>query len=176
MSYYFNNVYPTIDYDATVDGITTRIQDIFVRVIARKSVTERDVLFQKFRILDEETPESVSDSIYGSPKYYWIILLTNKIYDRYYEWPMSDRNLRRFVGDKYANPDAVHHYEISQSSGDTNTKITVELADQPTAYSVSNYEYEIELNDNRKDIRVLDPVHFPRFVNDYMELIKETIL
>ena len=174
--YYFNNIYPTIDYDATGDGITTKIQDILVRVIAKKSITERSVLFQKYTVREEESPEILAYKTYGSAQYYWVILLTNKIYDRYYEWPMSDRNLRRFVGDKYANPDAVHHYEISQSSGDTNTKITVELADEPTAYSVSNYEYEIELNDNRKNIRVLDPVHFPRFVNDYMELIKETIL
>jgi len=176
MSYYFNNIYPTIDYDATGDGITTRIQDIFVRVIAKKSVTERNVLFQKYTIHEEETPESIANDIYGSSQYYWVVLLTNKIYDRYYEWPMTDRILRKYVGDKYTNPNAAHHYEISQSSGDTNTKIKVELADEPTATPVTNYEYEIELNDARKDIKILEPSYFTIFTHDYLKLIKETTL
>jgi len=173
---YFNNIYPTINYDPTGDGITTKIQDIFVRVIAKKSVTERNVLFQKYTVKEHESPEILADRLYGGAKYYWVILLTNKIYDRYYEWPMTDRNLKRYVADKYVNPNAAHHYEISQSSGDTNTKIKVELADEPTASPVTNYEYEIELNDIRKDIKILAPSYFSQFINDYLNLIKETTL
>ncbi len=89
---------------------------------------------------------------------------------------MTERILKKYISDKYDNPNAVHHYKISQSSWDTNTKITVELADEPTAYGVSNYEYEVELNDARKEIRILEPVYFSQFANEYLDLIKETAL
>ena len=176
MTAYFNNVYPKIDYDPTGSGITTKVQDILIRVIARKSVTERNVLFQKYTIRDEESPELLAADFYGDPQLYWVIMLTNKLYDRYYEWPMTERVLRKYVADKYADPNAIHHYEISQSSGDTNTKITVELSDEPTATPITNYEHEIYLNEARREIKLLDPVYFDSFVEDYMELIKETSL
>lgn len=176
MSTYFNSIYPKIDYDPTGSGVTTKIQDIFIRVIARKSVTERNVLFQKYTVRDEETPEFLAEDFYGDPQLYWAIMLTNKIFDRYYEWPMSERVLRKYVSDKYADPNAIHHYEISQSSGDTNTKIKVELADEPTATPITNYEYEIYLNNERREINVLDPIYFSQFVSEYMGLIKETTL
>ena len=94
MSYYFNSVYPTIDYDPSGNGITTKIQDIFIRVVARKEVMERNVLFSKYTVKDAESPEMLARKVYGSVKYYWVILLTNKIFDRYYEWPMTERNLK----------------------------------------------------------------------------------
>ena len=176
MSYYFNSVYPTIDYDPSGNGITTKIQDIFIRVIARKEVMERNVLFSKYTVKDAESPEMLAKKVYGSVKYYWVILLTNKIFDRYYEWPMTERNLKKYISDKYENPAAIHHYEISQFSGDTNTKIKVELADEPTASAISNYEYEVYLNDLRKEIKILDRAFLSQFEDEYLDLIKESTL
>ena len=71
-----------------------------------------------------------------------LVLMLNQYYDRYYDWPMTQRNLQAYVISKYTNPDGIHHYEISQKSGNTNTKIKVELADEPSATSVTNYGYE----------------------------------
>jgi len=173
---YFNSIYPKIDYDPTGNGITTRVQDIFTRVIARESVLNRSLMFQKYTVRDGENPEILANDFYGNAKFYWVILLSNKLYDRYYEWPMTESMLRKYVSDKYANPNAIHHYEISQSSGDTNTKIKVELADEPTATPITNYEHEIELNNVRREIKILEPAYFSQFVSDYMELIKETTL
>ena len=38
---------------------------------------------------------------------------------------MYEQQFNTYVNEKYDNPDGVHHYEISQSSGDTRTKIEV---------------------------------------------------
>ena len=38
---------------------------------------------------------------------------------------MYEQQFNTYLNEKYDNPDGVHHYEISQSSGDTTTKIEV---------------------------------------------------
>ena len=133
----FTKLYPTIEYDPTGSGNTTKIQDILTRIIARDKIINRAVLFSKYIVKEFDTPESVSFEFYGNVKYYWTILMINKYYDRYYDWPLTERNLQKYVDNKYADPYAVHHYEISQASGNTTTKIKVELADEPSATPVS---------------------------------------
>ena len=172
---YFNNLYPTLQYDPTGDGIFTTVQDILTRVIVRKEVSERNVLFTKYNIMEADTPETLSVNFYGDVKYYWVLLLLNQYYDRYYEWPMTIQNLQKFIIDKYADPNAIHHYETSQKSGNTTTKIRVELADEPTATAVLNFEYEFEKNENRKSIKILHKDYLYTFITEYNALLQPTV-
>ena len=48
-----------------------------------------------------------------------MVLLINNVTDRYHDWPMSEQQFSTYVNEKYSNPDGIHHYEISQESGDT---------------------------------------------------------
>ena len=132
---YFHN-FPTIAYDATGNKIFQTVSDILTRIVARAQVKTRDVLFTKHQILEGESPESLAFNYYGRAEYHWIILMLNQYYDRYYDWPMTQRDLQAYVISKYANPDGINHYEISQKSGNTNTKIWVELTDEPSATAV----------------------------------------
>ena len=68
---------------------------------------------------------------------------------------------------KYTDVNAIHHYEIAQSSGDTNTKIHVE-SDTVGATAITNYEYEEALNDTKKQIRLLDPVYVGQITSDFV--------
>jgi hypothetical protein len=98
--------------------------------------------------------------------------MLNQYYDRYYDWPMTQRDLQAYVISKYTNPDGIHHYEISQKSGNTNTKIRVELADEPSATSVTNFEYEAEENENRKEIKLLDAAYLTAFISEFKLLVQ----
>ncbi len=80
---------------------------------------------------------------------------------------MSINTLQKYVSDKYANPNDIHHYETPQSSGNTTTNIRVEVADVPTATAVTNYEYEQNLNDARKQIKILQPGYLGQFLEDF---------
>ena len=168
---FFTQTYPKIPYDPTGNKIFTLVQDILTRVIVRKEVSDRKVLFSKYTVRDTDTPESLAVELYVSAKHTWVLLMLNKYYDRYYEWPMTQRDLHKYILDKYSNPDAINHYEISQESGDTQIKIKVELADHPTATPITNYEYETNLNDARKEIRILKRQYLQTFITDYNELI-----
>ena len=168
---YFEN-FPTISYDVTGNKIYQTVSDILTRVVARTEVKTRDVLFTKYTVMENETPESVAFDYYGRSQYHWIILMLNQYYDRYYDWPMSQRNLQAYVLSKYSDANGIHHYEISQKSGNTNTKIKVELVDEPAATSVTNFVYESELNQNRKQIRLLDGAYLTSFISEYKLVVQ----
>lgn len=168
---YFQN-FPTIAYDPTGNKTYQTVSDILIRVVAKAEVKTRDVLFTKYQIMENETPESVAYHYYGKAEYHWIILMLNQYYDRYYDWPMSQRNLQAYVLSKYSNADGIHHYEISQKSGNTNTKIKVELADEPSATPVTNFLYEADLNENRKRIKLLDGSYLTSFISEFKTVLQ----
>ena len=97
---YFNSIFPKIKYDPTGNGNPIEIQDILTRIVTRKNVASRNVLFAKHAVTDSETPESLSLEYYGTIKHYWVNLMINKYYDRYYDWPLTERNLQKYVNDK----------------------------------------------------------------------------
>ena len=45
---FFTQTYPKIPYDPTGNKIYTLVQDILTRVIVRKEVSDRKVLFSKY--------------------------------------------------------------------------------------------------------------------------------
>jgi hypothetical protein len=168
---YFLN-FPTIAYDATGNKTYQTVSDILIRIVAKAEVKTRDTLFTKYIIKENETPESVAFNYYGSAQFHWIVLMLNQYYDRYYDWPMSQRNLQAYVLSKYSDANSIHHYEISQKSGNTNTKIKVELADEPGATPITNFLYEAELNQNRKEIRLLNSHYVTIFSNEFKNLTR----
>ena len=80
---------------------------------------------------------------------------------------MSVQRFEEFVKDKYANPQAIHHYEITQTSGDTTETIDVGMntVDYPSATPISNYTYEDRLQEKKRQIRLIQP----RFISTIVE-------
>jgi hypothetical protein len=93
MSYF--NKFPLIEY--TFDsGKTTKIGvDILKRVGFKESIKNTIELFSEYEIIDGETPEMVSNKIYGDPSLHWVIMLMNDIVNPYYDWPLSTRVLNK---------------------------------------------------------------------------------
>ena len=166
---YFND-FPTIDYDCTGDGITEKIQDITTRVAVRKWIREIGPLFSKYDVSDGETPEMVAATVYGNVNNHWVVLIFNEITNTYYGWPLSRRKFDAFVNNKYANPNATHHYEITQSSGNQAKKIKV-MSTVAGATAVTNIEYEQAIQDNKKQIRLLKPTYLGQFKAEFLELL-----
>ena len=106
-------------YDLKGDGKDKLVVDLMTRVKVREKIIDEASLYDKYDVPSGERPEDTSFKHFGSAQYHWIILLTNSITDVYYDWPMSDQDFETFIRDKYANPDAIHHYEVTQSSGKT---------------------------------------------------------
>ena len=96
----------------------------------------------------------------------------NEILDSYYGWPLGVQDFERFIADKYVDPNAIHHYEIPQTSGNTRIKIKVEST-VPNAVAVTNLEYEADLNEKKMQIRVLKPQFLNQFVREFTDLVRE---
>ena len=112
----------------------------------------------------------VAATVYGSVHDHWVVLLFNQISNTYYGWPLSNRNFYAFVDNKYENPEATHHYEITQSSGNQRVKINV-MSTVAGATAVTNLEYEQAIQDEKKQIRILKPLYLSQFKSEFLELL-----
>ena len=173
---YFDDNFPVIPYDSVGDYKFKDVTNLLRRVALRARVRTNVLLYDTYDVKSGETPESLSHRLYGDSEYHWIIMLVNDITDRYHDWPMSEGQFQQYMKDKYSNPDAIHHYEISQESGDTDIKINIGTSntDYPTATAITNYEHEQKLQDDRRKIRLLDPSFISQFVTEYQSLMSES--
>ena len=108
---------------------------------------------------------------------HWTILLANNFVDYYEDWPMSVQRFEEFVKEKYANPQAIHHYEITQTSGNTTETIDVGMntVEYPSATPISNYTYEDRLQEKKRQIRLIQPRFIPTIVEEFENKIDEIL-
>ena len=174
---YFAN-FPIIPYDSVGNGEFKLVTNLLKRVAVRSKVKTNVMIFDTYDVKEGETPETLADMLYGDSELHWVILLMNNITDRYHQWPMNNNQFLSYIHDKYTNQDATHHYEISQVSGDTTIKINVgsDNTDHSGATAITNFEYEEALQDELRQIKLLDPRYVERFVAEYEELIAESML
>ena len=82
--------------------------------------------------------------------------------------------------DKYSNPDGIHHYETTQTSGNTKIKIEVVNDVDEDAYTgltpITNREYEENEQDKKRNIRLLDPRYVGAFVAEFKLLMEEPVI
>ena len=175
---YFKN-FPTIPYDSVGNGQTKDVKNLLRRVGIRAKVKANVLFFDTYDIKEGETPESIADKLYDDVEKHWIIMLVNNITDRYHQWPKNDVQFAEFIADKYDNPDAIHHYEIPKSSGNTSSQgpndysYLVEVnSDTDNAVSVSFREYEERLQDKYRSIKLLNQRFLSDFLEEFDKLIK----
>lgn len=180
MSYF--SKFPLFAYDIKNNNNYKLLPDILRRVKLRALVKSGGMLFDKYDVKENEKPEDVAFKWFGDPELHWVILMTNNITDRYYEWPMNSVQFAEFLKDKYGagNEDAIHHYEVTQDSGRTSGKgpsdysHKVEVnSDTDNASSVSNREYEERIQDTKRQIQLLNKSFLGDFIAEFDRLITE---
>jgi hypothetical protein len=172
--------FPQGTYDIKGNGIDTLVTDLMVRVKIRSKIMNEASLYDLYDIPEGETPEMTALKHFGSTHYHWIILLTNDITDRYYGWPLTTFEFENYINDKYTNPDGVHHYEITQSSGkikgegpsDYEHKLIVNST-VPNAEAITNRDYEQRIQDQKRQIKLLDAVYLPIFIEEFENLMSQ---
>ena len=157
--------FSNISYDPVGDKNYKIIKDILTRVKVREGLKGNLAVFEKYDIKDGETPEALAFEKYGSTNLHWVLLLFNEIIDPYYEWPLSVRDLEKYITNKYSDPNGIHHYKIAQTSGVTTKFLKVESSVVGST-AVTNYQYEEDLNDAKKQIRVLNAQYVLQFESE----------
>ena len=170
MSYF--NQFSTILYDPAGDGSAKLCTNIMKRVRVRANMKKEMVMLDQYDVQENETPEIVADKHHGSVYYHWVVLLLNDIADVNHDWVKSTRQLQKYLLTKYTETQLTetHHYEISQTSGDTTIKIEVENTTYPSASIVTNYEYEVALNEEKRKIDLLRNEYLGFFTEEFASL------
>ena len=180
MSYF--DRFPLMAYRIKEGDPLKLMPQIIKRVKLRATSKKGFLIFDKYNVKYGENPEDIATKLYGDPTLHWVILMTNNISDRYYEWPMNQVQFAEFLKDKYGagNEDGIHHYEVTQDSGrtsgrgpsDYSHKVEVN-SDTDNASSISNREYEERIQDTKRQIQLLDKSLLGDFIAEFDRLIAE---
>jgi len=162
---YFKN-FPSIYYNFIVKGEDTFfiLKDITVNFRVLKRALENVTIYDEYDVVDGETPEIVSQKIYGRSDYHWVIMLFNNRVDYLSEWVMTYDRLEQYCKDKYGEEEiySVHHYE------DAEGYIVDETYTSPTP--ISNIDYEVVQNENKRRIKLISKRVLQQLIDEFTAL------
>jgi len=179
MSYF--SQFPLMAYDVKGDNKFKLLPNILKRVKLRSGLRSGTFLFDNYDVKDGEKPEDVAFKWFGDARYHWIILMTNNITDRYYQWPLTQPQFQEHLTDKYGagNEDATHHFEKTTDSGRTTSNgpndysHLVECNEDDEGFAIiTNRQYEQRKQDEYRSIKLLDIQYLNTFVEEFENLIK----
>jgi hypothetical protein len=189
---FFFRPHPTIPYRIPGQTKSVPITDITRRFSVANFISNASVTFDEYYVQDGERPDHVAYDYYDDYTLDWLVLLTNEIQDPYYEWPLSYEQFHNYIKQKYGTLEYAlttnHHYEkilqknYTASDGiqqriypektvvvDYTTYVTLPAADRK---AVTIFDYENELNDQRRQIYLLD-LHYVHLIKDQHPYIFE---
>ena len=185
-SEFFSN-YPRIAYDISGNNSTVPDYTVAVNLMIRsklKDTVEDDVtVYYPYVVPEGMRPDVLAYQYYGDTIYTWTIFLVNNIVDPYWEWPLSYKDFREYMTDKYGSIDTsksqIHHYEKIARARTEQTKLddavpeyrleidyqTYTETDVTEREIIYSYGYEQDLNEAKREIQLID-ANFIRSVQD----------
>ena len=126
MSYFKH--FPDIFYQSPLEtkissGDLVQIKNIFRRTKLKDYLQGSVSVFNKYVIEDGERPDTISELLYGSPQYDFVVILTAGITNINHQWPVQDFQIYNVALAKYGSEtkmNEIHHYEtfeIKDSKG-----------------------------------------------------------
>jgi hypothetical protein len=152
----FNN-YPKVNYKIDDYDFLTAIDITNNFKIRNIFKTYRGISYEPYVIQDGERPDLVSQKLYGTPNFDWIILFVNDIYSIYDEWPRDREALKTYIIEKYGSLSTAQstikfYYDVNKNIIDLTTYNSL----APSQRSLENaYEYEIRLNTQKSIIKTV---------------------
>ena len=158
------------------------VKNLFKRGKIRDDIFKDVTYFTKYSIQGDDRPDNVAFQVYQDSKLDWVVLLANNIINIQDEWPLTQESFENYLLHKYENQQnihSIHHYEskeIKDSVGatilkeglqvpknfsmkflDSNLGTYTEIggAGNPITSEVTNYEYEVDLQDKKRQIYLL---------------------
>ena len=191
MSNYFRHV-PNLEYvnrlpNAKISDYIT-VKNLFKKNEIRPDIFNDATVFTEYQIKGDDRPDNVAFEVYEDSTLDWVVLLSNNIINIQTEWPLLQNDLDRFLLDKYGTYEklnAVHHYEtkeIKDSAGVVmvpqglhvasdysitywDSKVNGYVAQTDVPEPVTNYEYEMDIENRKRNIRLLKM--------NYMSIVRE---
>jgi hypothetical protein len=193
MTSYFRQV-PNFDYvsrlpDAKISDYI-QVKNLFKKGKLREDIFQNLAFFEKYKIIGDERPDNVAYKLYDDSTLDWVVLLSNNILNIQSEWPLTQQCFDEYLLSKYEDYDTlyngVHHYETSAVLNSQGVTIVPAGLQVPETFStsyydyyqdlqidtgnisvpVTNYDYEVALEDKKRNIYILKSNYLNIVMND----------
>ena len=158
------------------------VKNLFKRGKIKNDIFRDVTYFTKYSIQGDDRPDNVAFDVYQDSTLDWVILLANNITNIQNEWPLSQESFENYLLNKYGNHQTIHgthHYETKEIKNSIGSIILKEGIEVPKLFSmkfldsnlgtytevggagnlitteVTNYEYEVDLQDKKRQIYLL---------------------
>ena len=180
--------YPSFLPEKTSSLDYVEVKNIFRRAKLRDDLQNNFTVFDKYEIPMGARPDTVAENLYGSSQFDWVVLTVAGIINVRNEWPLSDRDLYDYSFDKYGESlNSVKFFETKEvkdvdgrlvlpKGKVVDSNFTIPKPGEPTATlnpvtGISNYEYEVRLNEEKRSIFVLREEYLQEFLNDMRQMM-----
>lgn len=140
-------------------GVT--LTNILRRLKPIKRILDRIDVYYDYTIKDGERPDTIAYDYYGSETYAWLVMITNNIYDPYYQWPLTSKQMFDFLtrkyGDYYQTQVDIAFYRHPDKTW-TVTPYTFSQWSQEEQFGwrpVTIFESEEEINEKKRNIKLI---------------------
>lgn len=127
--------------------------------LAERVRTNITVMYD-FVIQDGMRPDSVSQQLYGTPAYTWIILLINNIFSLF-DWPLTGDEFNAYIIEKYGSIGAAQAQVLYRTVDGYAVDITTwtALTTSQKGINTNTYDDEFDTNEQKRRIKVV-PAEF----------------
>lgn len=144
--------------------------DITKRVTLLDRVSSNPYVFYPYEISADERADQLSYRYYKDPYRSWLLYITNKIVDPYYDWYMSNDEFDNFIIKKYGSSveaqQKISHYRNNWSNS---IEQTITLSEW-NALTVSQRQYWEPVFDNNNAIK-----HYVRKQKDWKHVTNKIV-
>ena len=194
MSDYFSKV-PDFEYVSRLPnsniGDYITVKNLFKKGSLQEDILDNLTLHTKYIIEGDDRPDNVAFDFYGNSNLDWLVLTCNNVVNIQSEWPLLQNDFDRFLLDKYGTYEKlneIHHYKTQEIKNSKDVVIVPEglqcASDYTVTYydyytdrevvvlsrdcttAVTNYDYESEKEDEKRNIFLLKPKYLNVIRND----------
>jgi hypothetical protein len=144
-------------------------------------------VFLPYIVRNDDRPEHIAEFYYGSQEKVWLVYFANNIMDMYGEWPLSSADFEENFKKKYAEKSGTTGYAVLawgqnetitdnivyyQNIANTETIINTFTFENGSGFipvewrAIRYYEYETIMNDNKRNIYLIDNRFSDKFETD----------
>ena len=176
MANYFRAI-PSISYDiwGTEPRNYQSVTNIMKRVKFKPEVLEDISEYYPYIVRDGERPDIISYNQYDTVAFAYLIILINDVQDPIFDWPLSTQQFEQFIANKYGSLDSAmtttkNYYQIVRAevlrTGIAERipevkfivdETTYNALDQTLRTTQTEYDWEDELNNDKKEIKLISP-------------------
>ena len=189
MAYMFNK-WPTVSYDMLRKGNPIELTNVTLRFKLNELLLNKVAVMYQYNIQDGERADIIAEKYYEDSQLDWVIYLVNNIIDPQFDWPLDDQSFDRYIRKKYGSIEKAmqtnHAYEkilreqevffdgtiIPQKTAIVD-KDSYDLTTPANRRAIDKYTYELEINEAKKVIKLIDRKYLPALLATYDAVIEQ---